>query len=131
LKGSSPRAGELTFDALFYVILLILASGELLNLMAQYHVPDSTKLGLSVLWGVYALALIGGGIKRAKKHLRIGAIVLLGVTLIKLFLYDIADLPTIPKTILFVSLGILMLLVSFLYTKYKHVIFGGPEEEKP
>jgi uncharacterized membrane protein len=130
LNGSPSRAGELTFDALFYIDLLILASGELLNLMAQYRVPNSTKLGLSVLWGVFALALIGGGIRRAKKHLRIGAFVLLGITLIKLFLYDIADLPTIPKTILFVSLGILMLLVSFLYTKYKNVIFGEPEEEK-
>jgi uncharacterized membrane protein len=49
--------------------------------------------------------------------------VLLGVTVAKLFLYDVSDLPTIPKTILFISLGILMLIVSFLYTKYKGVIF--------
>jgi uncharacterized membrane protein len=70
------------------------------------------------------------GIKFSKKHLRIGGIVLLAITLAKLFIYDISDLPTIPKTILFVSLGVLMLIVSFLYTKYRYVIFGRPEEEK-
>jgi uncharacterized membrane protein len=47
---------------------------------------------------------------------------LLAVTLAKLFLYDIADLDTIPKTILFVTLGITLLLISFLYNKYKDVI---------
>ena len=58
------------------------------------------------------------GIYQNKKHLRIGAIVLFGMTLAKLFLYDIAELNTISKTIVFVSLGILLLIVSFLYNKY-------------
>ncbi len=115
---------ELAFDALVVVTIFIFASGELLNIMAQNGISDAAKYGLSVLWGLYALALIAFGIKQGKKHLRVGGIVLIGVTLIKLFLYDIADLPTIPKTILFVSLGILMLIVSFLYTKYKRLIFG-------
>src|SRR5262249_49141052 len=66
LKETTARTGELTFDALFYTSLLILASGELLNLMAQYHLPDANKLGLSVLWGVYALGLIAIGIRRTK-----------------------------------------------------------------
>ena len=117
-------AAELGLDGLIALSILILASGELINVMEQLRLPDSSKYGLSVLWGAYALAVIAVGIKLAKKHLRIFGIVLLGITLAKLFIYDIADLPTIPKTILFVSLGILMLIVSFLYTKYRHVIFG-------
>ncbi len=121
---------ELAFDALVAVTIFVFASGELLSVMAQNGISDSTKYGLSVLWGLYALALIAFGIRRGKKHLRIGGIVLIGMTLIKLFLYDIADLPTIPKTILFLSLGILMLIVSFLYTKYKRRIFG-PQLERP
>ncbi|MDR2848905.1 MAG: DUF2339 domain-containing protein [Bacteroidales bacterium] len=48
---------------------------------------------------------------------------LFGVTLIKLFLYDIAHLNGIAKTIVFVSLGILLLIISFLYNKYKHIIY--------
>jgi uncharacterized membrane protein len=89
--------------------------------------PNSDKFGMSILWGAYALALVGLGIYGAKQYLRISAIVLLGVTLAKLFLYDISELSTIARTVVFVSLGILMLIVSFLYNKYKSVIFGPSE----
>jgi uncharacterized membrane protein len=126
--SADPRVVEFMYDGLLSLSVLILASGDLINLMEQYYVPDSMKLGLSVLWGVFSLAFIALGIRKGKKHLRIGGIVLMGITLGKLFLYDIADLPTIPKTILFISIGILMLIVSFLYTKYKFVIFGVPAE---
>jgi len=128
--GTGTKAVEYMFDGLVCISMIILASGELINVMEQWHLPDSTKLGLSVLWAIFALGFVANGIRRGKKHLRIGAFVLLGVTLAKIFLYDIADLGTIPKTVLFISIGMLMLVVSFLYTKYKYVIFGQPEEEK-
>ena len=62
------------------------------------------------------------GIWKKQKHLRIGAIGLFGATLIKLFFYDISHMDTISKTIVFVSLGILLLIISFLYNKYKNII---------
>jgi uncharacterized membrane protein len=68
------------------------------------------------------LILIGLGIWKKKKYLRIGAIALFGITLYKLFFYDISDLDTIAKTIVFVSLGALLLIISFLYNKYKQII---------
>jgi uncharacterized membrane protein len=79
--------------------------------------------------GIFALAMIVVGIARDKKHLRIAAMVVLGIVLAKLFLYDIADLDTIPKTILFVTLGITLLIVSFLYNKYKNFIFKVQTDE--
>jgi len=85
---------------------------------------ESYKLGLSILWGLYSLFLIVLGIGRGKKHLRVGAISLFAVTLAKLFFYDIAELDTISKTVVFVSLGILLLIISFLYNKYKNLISG-------
>ena len=114
-------------DLVLYFMLLIVASSELINLMDIFGFKDSYKLGLSILWGVYALGLIVLGIYGHKKHLRIGAIALFAVTLLKLFFYDIADLDTISKTIVFISLGILMLIVSFLYNKYKSLIFETNE----
>ncbi|MBP6003170.1 MAG: DUF2339 domain-containing protein [Pyrinomonadaceae bacterium] len=117
---------ELGYDAIFYGTVFITISCELVNAMVQLRLPDEDKLGLSILWGVYALAMIVIGIAWSKKHLRIAAIVLLAITLAKLFLYDVADLPTIPKTILFISLGVLLLLVSFLYNKFKSKIFNEP-----
>ena len=124
----SAEIRELGWDTVLYLTIFITASCELINLMEQVHIADADRLGLSILWGVYALFLIVLGIAWNKKHLRITAFVLLAVTLVKLFIYDVADLPTIPKTILFVSLGLLLLVVSFLYNKYKAIIFKTGEE---
>ncbi len=113
----------LMFDIGFYFSIWILVSSELLHWLDIFNVKDSYKLGLSILWGIYALCLIILGIYYRKAHLRIGAIVLFSLTLIKLFLYDLSDLGTISKTVVFVSLGILLLIISFLYNKYKQFIF--------
>lgn len=115
------------FDFVFHASLLWIISSELINLTDIFRLDDSYKLGLSILWGLYALTLIILGIVKKKKHLRIGAIVLFALTLIKLFFYDIAELDTISKTIVFVSLGILLLIISFLYNKYKDLIFEKTE----
>lgn len=120
----SEKSLRLGSQGLIVVLIFISASCELLHLMAQTGIPDGSKLGLSIFWGIYSLILIGVGIARGEKHLRIAAIVLLAATLFKLFFYDVADLDTIPKTILFVTLGITLLAASFLYNKYKNVIFG-------
>ena len=120
LETVAQYALSLAFDFVFFISLLIILSSELLNLTDIFGYQNSNKLGFSILWGIYALGLIIIGIYKGKKHLRIGAIVLFALTLAKLFLYDIADLDTISKTIVFVSLGILMLIVSFLYNKAKY-----------
>ena len=113
---------KISFEILLHVSIIWITSSELLNWMDLSGSDQSYKLGLSILWGLYALLLIAIGIWKKKKHLRIGAIILFSLTLIKLFFYDISSLNTISKTIVFVSLGILLLIISFLYNKYKHII---------
>ncbi len=120
-----------TFALVFYGTLLWLLSSELIHWMDMAGSTQSYKLGLSILWGVYALILIVIGIIRKYKQLRLGAMALFGITLAKLFLYDIADLNTIAKTIVFVVLGLLLLVISFLYNKYKHFIFDVPTNKNP
>lgn len=118
----AQRKNRVEFDFLLHTTILWVASSELLNLMDLFKSEQSDKFGLTILWGLYSLFLIVFGIWKRKKFLRIGAISLFGFTLLKLFFYDISDLDTIAKTIVFVSLGVLLLIISFLYNKYKHVI---------
>ena len=115
------------FALVFYATVLWLLSSELIHWMDYAGSTQSYKLGLSILWGVYSLLLIVIGIIRKYKQLRVGAMALFAITLVKLFFYDISHLNTIAKTIVFVVLGILLLVISFLYNKYKHLIF----EEEP
>ena len=119
---------KIPFELLLHISILWILSSELLNWMDLAGSSQTYKLGLSILWGVYSLFLIALGIYKNKKYLRIGAIALFAVTLVKLFFYDIASMNTITKTIVFVSLGILLLIISFLYNKYKHIIAN--EDEK-
>ncbi|MEN7546449.1 DUF2339 domain-containing protein [Rapidithrix thailandica] len=119
IKTSNFR---IAIDALFYLSLLVFCSNELVQWMDLMKSTQSDKLGLSILWGVFSLVVILLGFKQNKKHLRIGAICLFSVTLLKLFFYDIAHLDTLAKTMVFVSLGILLLVISFLYNKYKNTL---------
>ncbi|MCW9041566.1 MAG: DUF2339 domain-containing protein [Flavobacteriales bacterium] len=110
------------FELILHTCILWVASSELINWMDFFNSSQSYKLGISILWGIYALLLIVLGLWKKKKYLRIGAISLFSITLIKLFFYDISHLNTIAKTIVFVSLGVLLLIISFLYNKYKTLI---------
>ncbi len=120
------RAAEM-FDVILYSTILWIGSSELVQWINIYDPKQSYKLGLSIFWGLYALAIVGLGIWKNKKHLRIGAIVWFGITLLKLFFYDLRHLDSLSKTIVLVSLGIILLVISFLYNKYKHII--GNETE--
>ena len=104
------------YDFLFHISIIWIIGSELMHWMELAGSTQSDKLALSIFWGVYALFLIVLGIWKRKKHLRMGAIALFAVTLIKLFFYDLSELNTIAKTTVFVSLGIL-LLVYFLFVQ--------------
>lgn len=116
------------FDLFLHGVLIWIASSELIHWMDMGGI-HSNKMGLSILWGSYSLFLISLGIWKRKRHIRLAAIFLFGVTLIKLFFQDIAHLDTIAKTVVFVCLGILLLVISFLYNKYKNSIDGDESSD--
>ena len=113
---------KLMLEFFLHVTVLWIASSELINWMDLFRSEQSYKLGLSILWGVYSLFLIALGIWKKNKPMRIGAISLFGITLLKLFFYDISHLDTVAKTIVFLSLGVLLLVISFLYAKCKNLM---------
>ena len=106
-------------EMVIHISILNFLSNELVTWMDIAGYQDVFKLGLSILWSVYSLLLVGLGIYQKKKHLRIFALVLFGITLAKLFLYDISNLSTISKTVVLIVLGLLLLTISFLYNKFK------------
>jgi len=117
------------FDYLLYIAILWVLSSELLHWLELSGLRTGYKLGLSILWGAYSLFLISIGIWKNKKYLRIGAIALFAITLAKLVFYDLSSLGTVSRTIVFISLGTLLLIISFLYNKYKHLINDDVKKE--
>ena len=80
------------------------------------------KIGYPILWGAISFALLIIGIKRQNKQLRIIALSLLGLTILKLFLYDIRNVSETGKIIAFILLGVLILIISFVYQKLKRLV---------
>lgn len=87
------------------------------------------KLSLSILWGIYAIYMLYIGIVRSYAALRVAAMIVLGITLAKLFFFDIARLSTIAKTALFILLGGLLLTGAYFYQRYK--ASEEEDEKKP
>jgi len=121
---------EKTFSLILHIVIIWILSSELITWIDFFKSDQAYKLGLSLLWGGYALLLIVLGIWKKQQQLRISAIVLFGGTLLKLFFYDLQEMGTISRTIVFVTLGILLLIISFLYNKYKHIIWSDSIENE-
>lgn len=115
------------FEIFLAGTILWILSSELFHWMDIAEYDGTYKLGFSILCGIYSLALVSFGIWKNKQHLRIAAMVTFGATIIKLFAYDISHLNTIAKIIVLVSLGVLLLIFSFLYNKFKNDINNEAE----
>jgi Predicted membrane protein (DUF2339) len=77
------------------------------------------ELAVSVTWGLYATIVIIVGLQRAYAPIRYFAIVVFAVTIVKVFLLDMAELDRIYRVSSLMGLGILLLVTSFVYTRFK------------
>lgn len=113
---------RIPIELTIYFFTLYILSNELITWLSLAGYYQAYKLALSILWGIFSLVLVYLGIIKQKKYLRIASITLFGITIIKVFFYDISHLNTIAKIIVFISLGVLLLISSFLYNKFKDKI---------
>jgi len=87
-----------------------------------YNLRDQKQFVFSGIWIVYAGILFVIGIFKVSKIVRIMAISLAFVTILKVGLLDIWALETLYKIISSIVLGIVLLSISFLYQKNKNKI---------
>jgi uncharacterized membrane protein len=82
--------------------------------------PDAyvaREMMLSASWVVYAAVLVVLGMRRRYAPVRYFAIVLFGIALLKVFLVDLETLGGIYRIAGFVVVGLILLVVSFLYQR--------------
>lgn len=87
------------------------------------------RIGWPIMWGVFAFLLMVIGMRKNMKTLRIIAMSLFFFTILKLFVVDVWDMSPGGRFAAFGSLGILFIVVSFLYQKLRKLIFEEGEEE--
>jgi len=74
-------------------------------------------LSLSILWTAYATALLIGGVQTKSALLRWQSLVLFGLVVGKVFIYDLSFLERVYRILSFFVLGAVLLAVSFVYTR--------------
>ncbi|HWP42886.1 MAG TPA: DUF2339 domain-containing protein [Blastocatellia bacterium] len=89
------------------------------------------QLALSVIWAVYGGVMLATGIVRRRRLLRIMALLLLGVTIFKVFIIDLASLDQVYRMVSFIVLGLILLAVSFLYQRLRQLIIEADEIAEP
>jgi hypothetical protein len=89
------------------------------------------QMTLSVVWLLYAGVLLVCGIWRRLRWLRLSAIGLFGLIIVKVFAYDLAFLPPAFRSVSFAGLGVILLAMSYLYQRYRGIILGGNGKPKP
>jgi uncharacterized membrane protein len=100
------------FDRLY---LSLLATG-LVTLLLFQEVSGSM---LTVAWGIEGALLLGAGFPLRDRTLRLSGLVLFLVCVGKLFLYDLRELETLYRIFSFFALGVILVAVSWLYTRFR------------
>ena len=92
------------------------------------EVNFSTAFSLSL--GIAAFILMCIGMRYHSKEIRIVSLAEFGIVIGKLILNDVWAMPALGKIIVFISLGAILLILSFLYQKLKDALFNEEEQEQ-
>jgi uncharacterized membrane protein len=151
-RGRWPSWAHGTVLVLFCLLIFVLCTAEtrdyfdkiLDRVQAAYTVDSQSaqldqtltkyanlqQVALSLVWLIYSILLIGYGIWRRILSLRIIAIIIFGVAILKIFIYDLRFLESLYRIFSFIGLGLILLSVSFLYQRFKSSIFeSGPQAQ--
>ncbi|MBU0477964.1 DUF2339 domain-containing protein [bacterium] len=108
----------------WYVNSEIYRHYKYLGEMLHKSFDNQRNMFFSIFWTVYASVLMAGGFVWRNKYIRVSAMGLLGLTILKVFFYDLWNLGKIYRMISFIVLGVILILISFLYNKIKDRVVG-------
>ena len=124
------------------IIIIFISSTELDHLIVLnsitpssgfsiYHIElQSHKIGYPILWGVYSFVLMFVGMKVKNRDLRIISLSLFLIIILKLFIFDIRGVSEGGKIAAFIFLGVILLVVSFMYQKLKKLVLDNDSKTK-
>jgi uncharacterized membrane protein len=96
----------------FYSLLASL----LLAILLFYEVSGEA---LTMAWAAEALALLGAGFPLRDRVQRLSGLALFMICVLKLFLYDLRELETVNRILSFIVLGLILVGVSWMYTRFR------------
>ena len=118
LRYARPLGLGFLGAVLFYAVsLAILETAEIATQADIDTKFQRGHTGVSAFWGLVSLAALYLGLTRRSRALRLGGFGLFGVTLAKIFLYDLSFLSSLTRALSFVVVGGVLLLAGFFYQR--------------
>jgi len=126
LADAVPSGERRVFDMIGLVanfLLLSAFSQEVWQLFGRMRLDLGAdtrltqQLALSLLWTLYATALMLLGFRKHSHALRWSSLGLFSIVVVKVFLYDLSFLERAYRIVSFSVLGVLLVVVSFFYQK--------------
>ncbi len=119
--------------------LLYLASCLVVTPFESGNAADSTllsahqqgQMALSVFWAMVGVGTLIVGLRRNLRVVRYAALVLLGVTVTKVFLFDLATLTSVYRVVSFIALGLLLLLAAFVWQRLRPQVLPDLRDAPP
>ncbi len=112
--------GMTLYICLLSTILLAVGTNNLLN---QLGLLDELSAGFSISLSLAGFMQMAVGMRSHLKVVRMISLATFSLVLLKLVMVDLWLLPTIGKVVVFIILGVILLVLSFLYQKLKTVLF--------
>ncbi len=125
-KCFADRAQSLTSYVAGHVVTLMALGIELVAWVQRSVAPadqaQSITLSSSILMALYALMLIVLGVAARSSINRILGLLLIALVVLKLYLRDVWELGYLFKIVAFLGLGVSLLTVSYLYSRFRPAI---------
>jgi hypothetical protein len=106
---ASQRAG---YRRLYFSLL----ATTLTTMLLYYRISGSM---LTVACGIQGVILLASGFPLRDRVLRLSGLTLLLACILKLFVWDLRHLETLPRIFSFIALGVILLGVSWIYTRFR------------
>jgi len=84
------------------------------------------QMAVTVTWILYAVGLLAAGFTLDRRALRYTAFALLGLSVLKVVLFDMSEVRQIYRVVSLIALGLVLVGVSYLYSRVARRAGGAP-----
>ncbi|MDP7231847.1 MAG: DUF2339 domain-containing protein [SAR202 cluster bacterium] len=122
LKALSLVAANILFVWFLSAEVIGLVNSDSIFTIDDKEKWDAKSLGLTALWSTYSVVVLVVGLIAKNRTIRLVGLFVLGIPVLKLFLFDSFQLALAYRVIAFLVLGCLLLTTAYLYQRFRDLI---------
>ena len=134
-KSSFEQISRVLLNSLGAILTFLLLNIEIADyfsvgptLTFSFSGNFARDMTYSIAWALFAFALLLIGMKQETRYVRYAGVILLLITLLKLFLHDLGNLSQLYRIGAFIGVALVLIVASFLYQRF---MIPRPEKSPP